>query len=188
MEISLGDRFGEKIFEHMQKLYFHELDQRDKLLRRMQLSFLMVSSAFILFSYLLNQLPSPEQLVFVDGMTACWAYLSLAFFSSLVAAAFFVRALLWQMYRILPYPTKVIPYFDSLKEHYAAYESTEKGEELALTKQAFASSIVDQLAECTEFNTRQNVQRYLSITRTNTFVAVSYAFLVLAFLFHYLFK
>ena len=137
-----------------EKLYFHELDSREKLTARLQLSLAILTALVAAFAYVLSRTTFQNQ----PGPFATAVFLvSLASSAVLLCAAaiFFVKALWGHSYECLPLANKIEEYRVLLAETYKDYSN---GDRLSADYQK--KFLVRYFAECASLNASVNERRY----------------------------
>lgn len=137
-----------------EKLYFHELDSREKLTARLRLLLAILTALLAAFAYVLSKTTFQSQ----AGPFASAVFLiSLASSAVLlcVAATFFIKALWGHSYECLPLASKIEEYRLLLTETYKDYTN---GDRLSADYQK--KFLVRYFAECASLNASVNEKRY----------------------------
>jgi hypothetical protein len=168
---------NQELFQLYEKLYFHEIDAREKLNSRLQTPLTLIISligalAFLVQNYA-HQRNSPFSTLFI--------FFSSASAASLVAAMyFFVRSWMGTEYFFLPSATESETYRQQLINHFAPYETN--GE---LSSAAFRQYIMDYYVKYSSKNTDANDRRSIRIHKTNVGIIAAATFACFAFLVFY---
>lgn len=137
-----------------EKLYFHELDSREKLTGRLQLSLAILTAFVAAFAYVVSRTTFQSEpgsvafAVFVASLASSAALL-------LAAAIFFIKALWGHSYECLPLATKIEEYRLLLTDTYKDYEDGE-----LLSTDYHKRFLVRYFAECASLNASVNERRY----------------------------
>jgi hypothetical protein len=166
-----------KLYE---KIYFVEIDARDKIHSRLQLSLTLLLAVGGAVVFLLQN---------VDYQTGAWTALRamfVLFFCGgvvvlVVAAGFFVKAFHNSRYRFLPDSRQTADYRAQLEATYAQYEQSRQ-----LVLDALDTYIITYYIDCGAFNTRVNDRRAAYLHSCNGAIIVAAVALMIAYLaFHF---
>jgi hypothetical protein len=150
-----------------EKLYFHEMDSREKLIARLQLALAILSGLVGVWTYIVSSLdfnghPGPFT----------WAVFLVSFAtgSGLVATACFkfVKALWGHSYECLPVATEIENYRIKLHETYQEFSD---GDETAVDH--YRKFLIKYFSECSTHNAKQNALRYKLLHETASFIVYS---------------
>lgn len=150
-----------ELFQLYEKLYFHEIDAREKLNSRLQTPLTLIVSligalAFLVQNYA-HQQGSMLAILFI-------AFVSCAATALATAMYFFVRSWLGTEYFFLPPAVESEAYRQQLVRHFASYETD--GE---LSSAAFTDYVMDYYVKYSSKNTDANDRRSLRLHRTNRY-------------------
>lgn len=162
-----------KLYE---RIYFGEIDARDKVHSRLQLSLTLLLAVGGAVVFLLQNF---------DYQAGSWTALRVAFaifFSGGVvglvfAAGWFVQAFRSSGYRFLPDSEQTAAYRVELGRTYEAYEQNDR-----LISDALDKYITGYYIDCGAFNTRVNDRRSAYLHSCNGAIVISAVALMLAFL------
>lgn len=146
------------LFKLYRELYFHEMDVKEKLVARTQISFAIVVTAFTIISYMVRML---------DYSSNCYA---IAFFivfvsistSTLIASLWFlIHSFSWRSYRGIPSPAKTDKYRIELIEHRDALiayndENPEYQQKIYDVDEVMESYLYEKFKVCSTHNTDVN--------------------------------
>ncbi|CAI2312765.1 hypothetical protein [Vibrio parahaemolyticus] len=146
------------LFKLYRELYFHEMDVKEKLVARTQISFAVVVTAFTVISYMIRML---------DYNSNCYAVAFFVVFVSistliLIASLWFlIHSFSWRSYRGIPSPSKTDNYRIELIEHrdaLVAYneENPEHQQELYDVDEVMESYLYENFKVCSTHNTEVN--------------------------------
>jgi hypothetical protein len=156
-----------------EKLYFHELDSREKLTARLQLSLAILTALIALLAYVVSR----ASLKGDAGPLANAAFLvSMACGVVLLttAASHFIKALWGHSYECLPLATEIEEYRALLTETYKEYAD---GERLSTEHQK--KFLVRYFAECAAMNAAVNQKRYKLLHDSISYTVYSLPALIL---------
>ncbi len=137
-----------------ERMYFHELDNREKLTARLQLSLAILTALVALLAYIVSRTtlqsgPGPFAVAaFLVSFASSTATLS-------ASAWFFIRALWGHSYECLPVATEIEKYRELLAETYKDYPDGD-----SLTATHHKRFLVRYFAECASVNASVNQRRY----------------------------
>lgn len=137
-----------------EKLYFHELDSREKLTARLQLSLAILTALVAALAYVLSRTTFRSE----SGPFATAVFLvSLAGSAVLLCAAatFFIKALWGHSYECLPLANKIEDYRLLLTDTYKDYTDGDR-----LSADYHKKFLVRYFAECASLNASVNERRY----------------------------
>ena len=162
-----------------EKLYFHEIDARDKIQGRLQLSLTVLLAVGGALVFLIQNF---------DYQTGAWTPIR-AMFAFLVcvgsvtlvcAIMFFINAFLSGTYYFLPDSRQTADYKELLDQTYAQYKEREQ-----LVSEAMDQYLVGCYIEYAAFNTRVNDRRSGYLYRCNGATIAAALLFILAFLSFY---
>ncbi|MRW88462.1 hypothetical protein GJ699_00490 [Duganella sp. FT80W] len=165
-----------ELFQLYEKLYFHEIDAREKLNSRLQTPLTLIVSLIGALAFLVqNYAHQTSVLAALFIIFSGFAALTLA-----TAMYFFVKSWMGTEYFFLPAAVESEAYRQQLIRHFAPYETD--GE---LSSAAFTNYIMDYYIKYSSKNTDANDSRSLRIHKTNICIVVAAAFSFAAFLVFY---
>lgn len=157
-----------------EKLYFHELDSREKLTARLQLSAAILTAfvgglVYILYRLGVNIHPTPfAHAVFVISYVAAVALIA-------GASWYFVRALWNHSYECLPMATELEKYRTLLG---ATYQGFPDGDATATSH--WEAFLVRYFSECAATNAAVNSTRYECLHKSTSFIVFAIPAAVIA--------
>ena len=162
-----------------EKLYFLELEARDKIYGRLQLSLTLLLAVGGAIVFLFQNF---------DYQTGAWTWLRVAFllfFCSgivilVIAAGLFVKAFHNPSYRFLPDSEQTARYRAQLEETYKEYEQRAQ-----LVSDALDKYLVGYYIDYASFNTKVNDRRAAFLHSCNGAIIAAAVFLMLAYLAFY---
>jgi hypothetical protein len=167
-----------EVFQLYEKLYFHEIDSREKLNSRLQTPLTLIVSfvgvhAFMLQSYG-HQGFNVAAIAFISLITLSAIYLSWS-------TVYFVRSWYNNTYSFLPSALDTENYRQSLIRLYQPYEN---GRQLA--SDHFSNYLMDYYVRYSSANTECNDRRSIYLHKTNGALIITASIAFLAFLAFYL--
>lgn len=141
------DRQLDDVFE---RLYFHELDGRDKVVQRLQLPLV----AFIALLGLLGHIVQSAQRTFSGSTAWLWLLVGCSCALLLAAAFFFVMSVVGHTYSFLPVPSEWQDYKDKCIALYHAEIDVDK-----LVSTAIKKGLMIRYAECATINGHINAKK-----------------------------
>jgi hypothetical protein len=169
---------GSDIFQMYEKHYFHEIESREKLTARIQIPLTLLVSFVGVLAFLLQNFGGQS----TSKMAAVFVGLLVLTFLALLAAAYcLIRSWYNNIYEFLPSSEESEKYYETLRNHYAPYEDSEK-----LTKDAFARYLQAYYVKCATANALSNDRRTFYLHETNTALIFAAAVAFCAFsVFHF---
>lgn len=170
---------GAELKQFYEKLYFHEIDIRDKIHGRLQLplTLLLVIGGAVLFFFQNFEYQTadwtPLRLGFV-GLVSCGCM------TMVVALTWFVKALRTDGYYFLPDTRTTAQYKRLLEETYRNYDDQRE-----LVSDALDKYLTDYYVEYAAFNTNVNDRRSASIHLCNVALIAAGVLFLLAYLIFY---
>ena len=166
-----------ELFQLYEKLYFHEIDAREKLNSRLQTPLTLIVSLIGALAFLVQN--------YAHRPDSVWAVFFVCFaggaaFALMMATYFFVKSWHGTSYFFLPSASETESYRKALVEHYAPYETD--GE---LSSEAFSDYVMDYYVKYSSKNTDANDVRSIYIHKTNAAIIATAAAAFLAFLVFY---
>lgn len=166
-----------ELFQLYEKLYFHEIEAREKLNSRLQTPLTLVISLIGALAFLVQN--------YAHQSDSAWAALFILFASAAACALaaalyFFIRSWMGTEYFFLPPAIESEAYRKQLITHFAPYETN--GE---LSSAAFTEYIMDYYVKYSSKNTDANDSRSLRIHKTNVSIVAAAVFSFFAFLVFY---
>lgn len=162
------------LFDLYEKLYFHEIDVREKLSGRLQTPMAIIVSLVGVLTYLLQNFDKGH-----NGNSVL-AFLSLFLLSSVIlviAIYFFIRSWYGNTYAFLPSAEATEQYRQLLQKTYEQYKN---GDSLAETY--LNDYLCTKYISCATQNTQCNDLRSLNLHRTNGTLIVSTLLVAVTFL------
>lgn len=165
------------LYDLYEKLYFHEIDVREKLSGRLQILLVIIISlagllAFMLQNYektIWNKFSWPFILFLIAGSIAL-----------IVSVCYFVLSWHGHAYSFLPSAQETESYQQLLNKTYIEYENGE-----ALSKKYLDDYICKYLITCSSINTQSNDKRALYLHKTNGWLIGVALLLLLSFICFY---
>lgn len=146
-QMQSSDRRLDGVFE---RLYFHEIENRDKAMQRLQLPLV----AFLALVGLLGHIAQNAQRSLASAGLWLWLCFSLAATVLVLVIVFFVLSLTSHTYSFIPVPREWQDYRDQCAKFYQHEDDAEKLIDAALQK-----GLADRFAECATINGRINARK-----------------------------
>lgn len=151
----------ERLFELYEKLYFHEMEVRERITGRVQITFALVATGYTILSYMLRML---DCTVIRSAIMTFTISTGLTFVLSFVCLYFLVRAFWGNTYKGMPSPIKTDEYREKLiahkkeiEEYNASYQSNKQPE---IDVDALVSAhLYQKFRDCSTHNTEINDRR-----------------------------
>lgn len=149
------------LFELYEKLYFHEMEVRERITNRVQITFALVATGYTILSYMMRMLDytvinlATNIFIIATGIT---------FILSIMCLYFLVRAFWGNTYEGMPSPVQTDLYRENLKSHKKSIEQyNKKYPKNKQQKINVDSSIYEHLyqkfRDCSTHNTEVNDRR-----------------------------
>jgi hypothetical protein len=167
----MKDEERHKLYE---KLYFHEVDARDKVVARLQISMAILFSILSVFAILVKAVD-----IHIVGSLNLWFYgfLGLSVILFLKSFIYFVGAFYNHGYSFMPSPLRMEDYRQELINHYEPYEGSEN-----YVDEEFTKFIYDYFNKCTSANVIVNDLRSYKVHMCNRYLIFTVAPLLVSFL------
>lgn len=162
-----------ELFNLYEKLYFHELETREKILNRLQIPLAIIVSFVSFYGYI------AKGIEFSVGFWNIAIYIVLCGSISLFAFTLFnfIRAFFNHTYELIPTAIETEKYRLELIDHYQGYPKSDK-----LVEKAFDDYLYKYYAECATVNTKINDTRASFIHNCNKYLVSNLPFLFIIFL------
>jgi len=154
-----------KTQELYEKLYFHELEQREKIVSRLQLPLAVIIALVGFLGFLLT---SVENLSKTLASSLFWIMYILAAILLGLAIYKFIRALWGNTYKCLPTAKESDDYLNLLKQTYKEYED---GQEIS--EMHFENYVTTYFRDCSSENTQVNDIRFLRIHESISYIIMT---------------
>ncbi|MDG4867504.1 hypothetical protein P8631_05775 [Guyparkeria sp. 1SP6A2] len=168
------------LFNLYEKLYFHEIDARDRIQSRLQIPLALLLGIASAWTYLAKQLPGAEK------DTLFWIFIGLLLVTATLFASslcFFAKAYFGNEYHFIPSANDTESYRKTLLKTYEDYED---GEQIA--RDHFKDFLYDYYANCSSKNAETNDNRTYWIHNCNKYVIILIFPLSLSFFFQPIFN
>jgi hypothetical protein len=162
----------QNLFELYEKLYFHEVEVREKISRRLQIPLALLLSITSVFAHIVKGVSfenhSIENVIF--GVFFCVSFILL-----IISILYFIRAFYGHKYEFIPSAIETENYRQKLIETYKDYDSLAE-------QQHFDEYLFKYYNECSSVNTKVNDKRSEFLHKCTTFLILSALPLAVAFL------
>jgi len=165
------------LYDLYEKLYFHEIDVREKLSGRLQIPLVIIISMAGLLAFMLQNY---EKTIWNKASCLFIVFLIAGSLSLIVSIYYFIRSWYGHLYSFLPSAQSTESYQKLLYETYAEYENGD-----ALSKKYLDDYICKYLITCSSVNTQCNDKRTLYLHKTNGWLIIVALLLLLSFLCFY---
>lgn len=151
------------IFE---KMYFHELEYREKIISRLQMTFAII----IAIASVIGAIGQKINIADVFEPSIISLSLASSILSLLLATLFFFLGLFRHEYKLMPSAVQCSLYIEQLRQTYSPYEDSEE-----LTHKYFRQFLRNGYAEWSSHNMAINDTRTKHIYKANLFVIIAVA-------------
>lgn len=166
------------LFKFYEKLYFHEIEMREKLNARIQTYLAIIAAQFGFIAFIINN----TQNLSLKGIGLSFIMLlSVTTLLLFLAIIYFVRSWYNYEYAFLPSANDTEDYRNQLIETYKNYDDAE-----SLVENALKDYIYKYYAECSSNNTENNDRRSLNFHKTATVLIFSFCFSLITIALFYL--
>lgn len=162
------------LFDLYEKMYFHEIDMRDKLSQRLQITLAILVVLFGFLGYMLESASYTLGNIFAYMF---WILFVLATISIFVAVYWFVRSWYGWEYEFLAPADDWEAYRRQLAKTYEEFTECDR-----LVRQYMNNAIMKHLVDCSSEFTRINDTRSLKLHNANTFIIIGIVVAFLAFI------
>lgn len=146
-------------FQLYEKLYFHELERRDKINARLSLPLAAILANVGLLSFMLNSADRPHGQFLAVSF---WLLFCASSAALLVGAWFFRKAWFGHTDKLLPTAAQIEAYHDQLSKTYEEFANSQE-----LVKEHFGNFLFDYYRRFSSANAINNDQRSYNIYRAN---------------------
>ncbi|MCK7597207.1 hypothetical protein M0G74_07960 [Microbulbifer sp. CAU 1566] len=164
----------EKIFELYEKLYFHEVEAREKIAARLQIPLAIILSITSVYAFLAKGISFDNDSLWNYFFGGVLIVSVILFFKSV---SYFSRAFYGHTYEFIPSAVTTEDYRKKLYETYGSREDCDQ-----LVEKYFNKYLFDYYCECSSANTSVNDQRSYFLHKCNTYLIVNAIPLSVAFL------
>lgn len=164
----------QNIFELYEKLYFHEVEAREKISSRLQIPLAILLSIISVYAHIIKGI-SFDNHCFWNVIFGLTFLISIILF--VTSMSYFIRSFYGHTYEFIPSAIETENYRQKLIETYKEYEDGE-----SLAEQYFDEYIYKYYNECSSVNTKVNDIRSEFLHKCNTYLILSSLPLVAAFL------
>lgn len=148
-----------------EKLYFHEIDSRERLNARLQTPLALIVSFIGALAFMLQNCAAKEiSLLFI----LFWGFWGLCGLALLASVYFFVRSWYNNTYHFIPSAKNTEDYYKELLKTYESYDNGDK-----LVAQHFRDYLGRYFINCSSANTECNDRRSVYAHKTNTALIVT---------------
>tara|TARA_R110001583_G_scaffold177935_1_gene333586 strand:- start:276 stop:803 length:528 start_codon:yes stop_codon:yes gene_type:complete len=150
-----------------EKIYFHEIDVRDKLEGRLKLPMtvfaVLIAMALFLFNDSIKEKTCELSFIFITIYTnACLIFILSVFF--------FIKSWYGYTYKMIPNAIAIENYY---QEIYESYLSQDENEAVAWTNEAFEEYLLTTFRDYAAFNTVNNDKKSYNLYLSNTLMLIS---------------
>lgn len=158
-----------------ERLYYHELEVRDKVENRLKLPFSIFAIVFTLAVFLFNEVLVKKS-VPVD--TFFWTVYLCALVALGLAVSFFVVSWYGYTYKMLPTASDIETYYEQILTE---YQEVSPHQASAWAKEAFEDFLLDTFKTYATHNTRNNDRKAFYLHRCVTALIISFMLICVAF-------
>lgn len=163
------DRQMDGVFE---RLYFHEIDGREKVVQRLQLPLVTFIALFGMLGHIIQN----AQRTIIGNAGWLWLLVALAAAFLLVAAVFFIISVIGHTYSFIPVPREWQDYRDQCQRLYEGEVDSDRLVAAAVTK-----GLVARYAECATINGHINEKKSFYVFMILRFLVAAAVFAVAAY-------
>ncbi|ADQ84699.1 conserved hypothetical protein [Methylovorus sp. MP688] len=147
---------NQKLFEFYEKLYFHEMEVRERIVTRLQMPFAILLSILSLYAYMLQGVSiAPNVSVAFFGI---YALVSIGLFAKSVFH--FIRAFHGSQYELIPTAKESEQYRATLTQQYKSYDGTDGYEDCdTLVSKYFDAYLFERYVRASTNNGEANDRR-----------------------------
>lgn len=164
----------EQVFELYEKLYFHEVDAREKIAARLQIPLailLSITSVFAIF------LKGTDFTNYSGWNITFFVIVSISLLFHLTSAYHFIRSFYGHTYAFIPSAVESETYRQTLISTYSKFPNCD-----ALVEKYFTKYLFKYYSECATQNTLANDKRSDFLHKCNTYFVINLIPLILAFI------
>jgi len=163
-----------ELFTLYEKLYFHEIEMREKLSGRLQLPLAILVSVIGVLAFMLRNFSnSGETALLVVFMI----FYGMSFIGILLGITNFIRSWYGYEYSFLPSAKETEDYRQLLIETYESYQGSDD-----LVEKHFTDYLMRYYVECSSVNTNNNDQRSIFLHLTNKYIVLGATFAFISFI------
>ena len=159
------------LFHLYERLYFHEIDMREKLNSRMQIPLAIIVAQITLLGYVLKGLTNIKNDFY--GISTI-IFLACAIFLIAASIYYFIRSWYNYEYSFLPAANKTEEYRSLLLKTYSGYEDCD-----LLVENALKDYLYNYYADCSTVNTNNNDRRSIYIHKTSKYLIATFVIIFL---------
>lgn len=159
-----------------EKMYFHEIAERERLDDRFRTLLTIVAIVFSMIGYLFNSVVIVKE---VGTPALFWLVYGIAVASFMAAITCYIKAWHSQPYNNFPLLTDIEQYVDQIREHYQLL--TDERTAMQWTEQAFSDYMRQSFIDHASFNACANDNKRFWLYYGNSFVICAFVFSVMAF-------
>jgi len=164
----------EQLFKLYERLYFDEIERREKLDSRLQLPLAILIVIFGIIAYMLqNFSPSTS----MPAVLFFWLIFSFACLSLLFSIFYFKRSWLGYKYRLLPTPEDSEKYRKACIDLYKEYKNFDE-----LVNDAMHQYLFNAYVEYSSWNMANNDTKSLNLERTGKALFMTFIFCIITFI------
>ncbi len=163
----------EKLFQLYEKLYFDEIERREKIYSRLQLPLAILILIFGILAYMLQ---NASYSAFTIAVYSFWVLFLIACGCFSLTTLFFKRSWLGYTYRLLPTPEDTEKYRKDCIDLYKDYENCDE-----LVDGAIFQYLFDAYVDYSSWNMANNDARSLNLEKTGKSLLITFLFCILTF-------
>lgn len=163
------------LFELYEKLYFHEIDIREKFNARLQLPLAILVAIISFLGFLLQNANKTELSGFF--LFLFWSGYVLSCIATTLAIYFFIKSWYGYTYQFIPSANSTEEYHTELIELYSDFEDKEE-----LISKGINDYLYKYYAECSSVNTENNDKKAISLHKAMTSIICAVVLSFLAFI------
>jgi hypothetical protein len=163
----------DQVFALYEKLYFHEVDAREKIAGRLQIPLAILLSITSIFAIFLK---GADFTNYSEWNLAFFFLVVISLIFHVTSACYFIRSFYGHSYEFIPSAVSSEEYRQTLITTYSEYSDCD-----ALVEKHFKEYLFKYFSECATQNTKVNDQRSEFLHKCNTYFVINLIPLILAF-------
>tara|TARA_R110001583_G_scaffold187532_1_gene348927 strand:- start:2916 stop:3644 length:729 start_codon:yes stop_codon:yes gene_type:complete len=178
-----------------EKIYFYDLDLRDKLEGRLKIPMTLFALLTAMMVYLINEAVVKKS--FIPSISFYFLFFT-ACLSFLISVFYFIKSWYGYKYKLIPNSVVLENYFIDIQNHYKKiefenhfldiqkpYTKTDETQPSEWTKEAFQVYLLNSFRDYGSHNTVNNDKKSFNLHRSITFILIAFALLTFSFFPYY---
>lgn len=169
----------EERIDFYEKLYFHELDVKEKLDSKLKMPLTIFAVVFTMAIFLLNQIFVEKSFI---ASAIFWLSYTTGWFSLGFSIVYFVKSWYGYNYKMLPIASRIEEYYLELKNF---YEEMNKKESKQWHEEAFDEYLLTMFKSYSSHNTVNNDRKNFFLYRSITSLIIAFSLIAASYLPYY---